>query len=182
MGHRHLQTVWWKLAGSNMSYVTVLNLPRSRTEIEAQSHCVCLWVLWLSFWCVVWISVCTHDLSAHPALDSSVETAAWLQTEIGLKKRIKKKSGIFGDVVIYMTWTPQVYSHRIYPGTVRYVGTLGGVTQNSLRLGQGLPQILALSRSDWGNCSSIFKPGGTQTQPAMCPGQNPVHTGKVFRL
>lgn len=64
---------------------------------------------------------------------------------------------------------------------MRYVGTLGGVTQSSLRPGQGLLRVLVLSRSDWDNCSSIYKPGGIQTLLLMCPGQNLAHKGQSFQ-
>lgn len=72
--------------------------------------------------------------------------------------------------------------HRICPWTSRYVRTLGGVTQSSLRPGQWLPLVLALSRSDWDNYLSMCKPGGVQSLPSwwcawdkiLCLGQNPV--------
>lgn len=51
--------------------------------------------------------MCTHSLSAHPALDSPVEVAAWLLTELGSKRENnikKKKADTFGDVDINMAW------------------------------------------------------------------------------
>lgn len=71
------------------------------------------------FLCMVWISVCTHGLSAHPALDSPVEAAAWLLTELGLKRENnikKKKADTFGDVDINMAWGKKKPS-----GTTGYV-------------------------------------------------------------
>lgn len=50
--------------------------------------------------------MCTHSLSAHPALDSPVEAAAWLLTELGFKKEnnIKKKKRQVHLVMLILTW------------------------------------------------------------------------------
>lgn len=81
---------------------------------------MCAWECFGFPFCVWCGSLCAHSLSAHPALDSPVEVAAWLLTELGLKKenniKKKKKAGAFGDVDINMAWGKKKPS-----GTTGYV-------------------------------------------------------------
>lgn len=69
---------------------------------------MCAWECFGFPFCVWCGSLGAHSLSAHPALDSPVEVAAWLLTELGLKKenniKKKKKKRQVHLVMLILTW------------------------------------------------------------------------------